>query len=27
VCCRPIDFSVSIDHHGNPCVTAAHENE
>ena len=27
VCCRPIDFSVSIDQHGNPCVAAAHENE
>ena len=27
VCCRPIDFAVSIDQHGNPCVAAAHENE
>ena len=27
VCCRPIDFSVAVDHEGDPQVTVAHENE
>ncbi|MEZ5571510.1 MAG: CPXCG motif-containing cysteine-rich protein [Halioglobus sp.] len=27
VCCRPIEFSVSIDYEGDFLVTVAHENE
>jgi hypothetical protein len=27
VCCRPIDFSVSIDQDGDPCIVVSHENE
>jgi len=27
VCCRPIEFSVSVDYEGNPHVSASHENE
>ena len=27
VCCRPIDFTVSIDQQVVPCVATAHENE
>ena len=27
VCCRPIDFNVSIDQDGDPFVSVSHENE
>ena len=27
VCCRPIEFDVTVDHEGHPSVIATHENE
>jgi len=27
VCCRPIEFDVTVDHEGHPSVIASHENE
>lgn len=27
VCCRPIEFSVTVDHDGEPYVSVANENE
>ena len=27
VCCRPIEFRVSVDYEGDICVAVAHENE
>ncbi len=27
VCCRPINFSISVDHNGNVSIDAQHEND